>query len=80
MKRLLLLVPFLALALVACGGSDVQDPGAGSAGTPATTASATELTVTVWADPSTSAAPTVTTVTAARGGTSRRRPRDRRAR
>jgi len=68
MKRLLL-VPLLALALAACGGSDVQSPG-GSASTPAatapvTTAAATQLTVTYWRDPSTSAAPTVTTVTAA---------------
>ena len=70
MKRLLV-VPFLALALAACGGSDVQDPGGSSASTPATTASATELTVTVWADPSTSAAPTVTTVTAAPGATAK---------
>jgi hypothetical protein len=67
MKRLLL-VPLLALALAACGGSDVQSPG-GSASTPATTAPATSLTVTYWADPSTSAAPTVTTVTSAQGAT-----------
>ena len=65
--RRLLLVPVIALALAACGGSDVQDPGGGSATTPAATAPATELTVTVWADPSTPAAPAVTTVTAAPG-------------
>jgi hypothetical protein len=70
MKRVLL-IPALALALVACGGSDVQDPGGGSASAPATTAPGTELTVTVWADPSTSAAPTVTTVTAAPGATAK---------
>ena len=67
MKRLLL-VPFLALALVvaACGGSDVQEPGDGSAA--ATTAAGTNLVVTVWADPATSADPTVTTVTATPAG------------
>lgn len=64
MKRLLL-VPFLVLALVACGGSDVQEPGDGSAAT--TTAATTNLVVTVWADPATSAAPTVTTVDKAPG-------------
>ena len=67
MKRLLL-VPFLALALVlaACGGSDVQEPGDGSAA--ATTAAGTNLVVTVWADPATSADPTVTTVDGDAGG------------
>jgi hypothetical protein len=64
----LLLVSLLALALAACGGSDVQDPGGGA---PSTTASATNLTVTYWADPSTSAAPTVTTVTSAPGATAK---------
>ena len=71
MKRL----PFvpliaLALALAACGGSDVQEPGGSSSAAtpPASTAAATNLTVTVWADPSTSAAPTVTTVTEAPAG------------
>jgi hypothetical protein len=69
MKRLLI-VPLLAVALAACGGSDGQQP-AGSASTPVTTAapSNTQLTVTYWADPSTSSAPTVTTVTAAGSAT-----------
>ena len=69
MKRLLLL-PFLLLALTACGGSDVQDPGAGST-PPASTASATKLVVTVWVDPSTAAAPAVTTVDKAPGATAK---------
>ena len=63
MKRLLL-VPFLVLALAACGGDDVQEPGDGSAAA----TSATNLVVTVWADPATSAEPTVTTVTATPAG------------
>src|SRR5690349_1558771 len=58
----------LVAVLAACGGSDVQDPGGSSAAPPASTAATTNLTVTVWADPSTSAAPTVTTVTAAPAG------------
>jgi hypothetical protein len=65
MKRLLL-IPFLVLVLAACGGDDVQEPGDGSAA--ATSAAGTNLVVTVWADPSTSAEPTVTTVTAAPAG------------
>ena len=68
MKRLLL-VPFVVFALTACGGNDVQDPGAGSTAPPASTAAATRLVVTVWADPSTTAAPTVTTVENAPGAT-----------
>jgi hypothetical protein len=63
MKRLLL-VPFLVLALAACGGDDVQEPGDGSAAA----TSATNLVVTVWADPATAAEPTVTTVTATPAG------------
>ena len=51
-----------SLALAACGGNDVQDAGGGSSAAPASTAPRTKLVVTVWADPSTSAAPTVTTV------------------
>jgi hypothetical protein len=65
MKRLLL-IPVLVLALVACGGDDVQEPGDGTAA--ATTVTATNLVVTVWADPATSAEPTVTTVTATPAG------------
>lgn len=61
MKRLLL-VPFLLLALAACGGSDVQEPGGGTTTVPAPAVSATKLVVTVWADPTGSAAPTSTTV------------------
>ena len=68
MKRLLL-VPFLVLALAACGGNDVQDVGGGSSAAPASTASGTKLVVTVWADPSTAAAPTVTTFDEAPGAT-----------
>ena len=66
MKRLLL-VPFLALALVlaACGGSDVQEPGDGW---PLRRGRRYELVVTVWADPAMSADPTVTTVTATPAG------------
>lgn len=70
MKRLLL-VPFLVVALAACGGADVQGPGVGSTAPPAPTAAATRLVVTVWADPSTIAAPTVTTVENAPGATVR---------
>ena len=66
MTRLLLL-PFLLLVLAACGGTDVQKPGDGSTAPP--TASATNLVVTVWADPTTAAAPTVTTVEDAPGAT-----------
>jgi hypothetical protein len=67
MKRLLL-VPFLLLALAACGG---QDTSGGSTAAPAATATATKLVVTVWADPSTAAAPTVTTVDKAPGATAK---------
>ena len=66
MTRLLLL-PFLLLVLAACGGTDVQKPGDGSTAPPP--ASATNLVVTVWADPTTAAAPTVTTVEDAPGAT-----------
>jgi hypothetical protein len=66
MNRLLLL-PFLLLALVACGGTDVQEPG-GSTGAPAP-AAATNLVVTVWADPTTSAPPVTTTLDKAAGAT-----------
>ncbi len=64
--RRLLLIPFLVLALAACGGDDVQEPGDGSAA--ATSAAGTNLVVTVWADPATGAEPTVTTVTATPAG------------
>ncbi len=64
--RRLLFVPFLVLALAACGGSDVQEPGDGSAA--ATSVAGTTLVVTVWADPATSADPTVATVTATPAG------------
>jgi hypothetical protein len=57
MKRLLLL-PFLLLTLAACGGTDVQEPGGGSTAAPAPAAPATNLEVTVWADPASAAAPT----------------------
>jgi hypothetical protein len=65
MNRLLLL-PFLLLALVACGGTDVQEPGGGSTGAPA---AATNLVVTVWADPTTSVPPVTTTLDKASGAT-----------
>jgi hypothetical protein len=68
MKRLLLL-PFLLVALAACGGTDVQEPGGGSTAAPATTAAATNLVVTIWADPASTAAPTTTTVDRAPGAT-----------
>jgi hypothetical protein len=68
MKRLLFL-PLLLIALAACGGTDVQGPGNGSA--PTTTASATNLVVTVWADPAGTAAPTTTTVDKAPGVTAK---------
>ena len=61
MKRLLLL-PLLLLALAACGGTDVQEPGGGSTAAPAPAAPATNLKVTVWADPASAAAPTSATV------------------
>lgn len=58
MKRLLLLAPVLLLVVAGCGGSDASEP---AASTPST-AAADGLKVTVWADPSTTAEPTVTTV------------------
>jgi hypothetical protein len=61
MKRLLL-VPFLLLALVACGGTDVQEPGGGTTTAPAPGPAPTSLQITVWADPASSAAPTSATV------------------
>jgi hypothetical protein len=69
MQRLVV-VPMLVLllALTACG-SAMDDSGGSSATAPAaSTAPVTNLKVTVWADPSTSAAPTVTTVTTAPAG------------
>jgi hypothetical protein len=70
MKRLLL-VPFLLLALAGCGGNEVQDVGGGSSAAPASTATGTKLVITVWADPSATAAPTVTTVDKAPGATAK---------
>jgi hypothetical protein len=69
MQRLLnpaLSVVAIAIVLAACGSSDVQSSAGGGSSTPppASTAPATSLNVTVWADANSAAAPTTTTVTA----------------